>query len=88
MVLKSKWGRIQPEIQPSSDREQDVSRKPLEVSRNALRAEITYDTLVAHSAMADRISPIKPDGAGRLIVWNVKLRKPRMFNNEFSLDKV
>ena len=50
MVLKSKWGRTQPEIQPSSDREQDVSRKPLEVSRNALRAEITYDPLVAHNA--------------------------------------
>ena len=39
MVLKSKWG---------SDREQDVSRKPFEVSRNALRTEITYDPLVAH----------------------------------------
>ena len=51
MVLKSKWGRIQPEIQPSSDREQDVSRKPLEVSRDALRDEITYDSLLAHSAL-------------------------------------
>ena len=54
MVLQSKWGRTQPEIQPSSDREQDVSRKPLEVSRNALRAEITYDPLVAHSALLDK----------------------------------
>ena len=50
MALKSKWGRIQPEIQPSSDRKQDISRKPLEVSRNALRAKITYEPLVAHNA--------------------------------------
>ena len=32
-------------------RELDASLKPLVVSRDALRAEITYDTLVAHSAM-------------------------------------
>ena len=47
MVLTSKCGRIQPETQIKLGREQDVSRKPLEVSRDALRAE----PLVAYSAV-------------------------------------
>ena len=42
---------LQPETQNKLGREQDVSRKPLEVSRDALRAEITYDPLIARSAM-------------------------------------
>ena len=46
MVLThtSKWGRIQPEIQIQADQaacQLDRSLKPLEVSRDALRAEIT-----------------------------------------------
>ena len=51
MVLSSKWGRIQLEIQIWPDKVVAGSRKPLEVSRDALRAEITYDPLVAHSAI-------------------------------------
>ena len=35
----------------SCGRELNVSLKLLEVRRDALRAEITYDTLVAHSAL-------------------------------------
>ena len=48
MVLISKWGKIQPEIQ-SFGCEQDVGRKPLD----ALRADITVDPLVARSAMCN-----------------------------------
>ena len=57
MVLThtSKLGRIQPEIQIQADQaacELEWSLKPLEVSRDALlRAEISYDPLVARSGM-------------------------------------
>ena len=59
IFLTSKWARIQPEIQIWPDHTNQVvamsrtlagSPWKSEVSRDALIAEITYDTLVAHSA--------------------------------------
>ena len=58
MVLTSKWGRIQQEIQIWSDQVVAASYKPKTCRKDAHTAQIAYWTLVARSALLNIVSQV------------------------------